>query len=283
LLLVRHHPINLLYRSQAPTPLCVSFPSVKAAEIKLRAARRVGVLLGPKQEGKRVSSPQSGELKSQRAAEFRKLAAVPQEQFEAHVAGKVDKGAEIKLRAARRVGELLPPKAKPPGKRSSDRRTISRQRAAEFRKLAAVKLRAARRVGELLPPKAPPGRGKKNVRAPDNLPRQRAAEFRKLAAVKLRAARRVGELLPPPTKRGGKPSRGNRRPPPIAAVGGSSRAAEFRKLADVPQEQCATAATAVKAAEIKLRAARRVGELLPPKAPLRQQRMTPCARGPCSQ
>ena len=238
MLLVRHHPINLLYRSQAPTPLCVSFPSVKAAEIKLRAARRVGVLLGPKQEGKRVSSPQSGELKSQRAAEFRKLAAVPQEQFEAHVAGKVDKGAEIKLRAARRVGELLPPKAKPPGKRSSDRRTISRQRAAEFRKLAAVKLRAARRVGE---------------------------------------------LLPPPTKRGGKPSRGNRRPPPIAAVGGSSRAAEFRKLADVPQEQCATAATAVKAAEIKLRAARRVGELLPPKAPLRQQRMTPCARGPCSQ
>ena len=74
--------------------------AVKAAEIKLRAARRVGELLPPKatkaeagsRGGKAVRGPDC--LPRQRAAEFRKLAAVPQEQFEAHVAGKVDKGEQ---------------------------------------------------------------------------------------------------------------------------------------------------------------------------------------------
>ena len=77
--------------------------AVKAAEIKLRAARRVGVLLGPKGAGHggdrksedRIKRRESAlEINHRRAAEFRKLAAVPQEQFEAHVAGKVDKGEQ---------------------------------------------------------------------------------------------------------------------------------------------------------------------------------------------
>ncbi len=73
--------------------------AVKAAEIKLRAARRVGELLPPKATNrhdspKLASDGRTLDLPRQRAAEFRKLAAVPQEQFEAHVAGKVDKGEQ---------------------------------------------------------------------------------------------------------------------------------------------------------------------------------------------
>jgi len=76
--------------------------AIKAAEIKLRAARRVGELLPPKQAkggdrkstGARSSPARGLDLPRQRAAEFRRLAEVPAEQFEAHVAGKVDKGEQ---------------------------------------------------------------------------------------------------------------------------------------------------------------------------------------------
>lgn len=71
--------------------------AVKAAEIKLRAARRVGQLLGPKAtsgpgRGRKPPAPRA--VSSQRAAEFRKLSAISPEVFEAHVAGKIKKGEQ---------------------------------------------------------------------------------------------------------------------------------------------------------------------------------------------
>lgn len=74
--------------------------AIKAAEIKLRAARRVGELLpktgtGHGGQADRGKARAAGlDLPTQRAAEFRKLAAVDVDVFEAHVSSKIKKGKQ---------------------------------------------------------------------------------------------------------------------------------------------------------------------------------------------
>ena len=84
--------------------------AIKAAEIKLRAARRVGEILGPKTQ--RGGKPDRGSnitqgyiaLEPMQIHRFRKLAAVEADVFEEHIAGKVGSGEQSRSSSGRLGG-----------------------------------------------------------------------------------------------------------------------------------------------------------------------------------
>ncbi len=81
--------------------------ALHAAEIRIRAERRIGELLPKKQEGKRVSCPAAGQLPRQRASEFRAIAEVPAEAFEEHLATSKAKGSTPTTAGVLKLGKQI--------------------------------------------------------------------------------------------------------------------------------------------------------------------------------